>query len=142
MKNQWPDDIVRMLENWARWLSGDRRRNSDSDISPFPAYNLAPRPPRAGNVLPTLLGEAEEVNAVIVSLTHRYQHPLRMNYCWPDTADRVNAKRCSCCLNTYKERLNTAHTLFAQAWYARKNRVAEAGTGVRLGRKGELDCAA
>lgn len=117
MKNRWPVDVVLLLENWARWLSSDRRR---SDISPYPAYNLATPGPRAGSTLPVLFGEAEDTDAVIIRMSMRYQQPLRMNYCWANVADRVNAKRCNCCLNTYKLRLDEAHTLFAQGWYAKR----------------------
>lgn len=129
MKDRWPHDIVRLLQNWARWVVSG---GIGSDRSPYPAYNLAAPGPRAGNIIPTLNGEAEDADHIIASLPYRYQHPLRMNYIWPNTADRVNAKRCSCCLNTYKTRLDEAHTLFAQAWYARGNRCGVAGAGVNL----------
>lgn len=128
MKNQWSDDLVRVLQNWARWVV----QSKGGDMSPFPAYNLALPGKRAGNVIPTLNGEAEEADAIIGAMIHRYQHPLRLNYLWPNTADRVNAKRCSCCLNTYKSRLDMAHQLFAQGWYGRQSVAGYAGSGVRL----------
>jgi hypothetical protein len=127
---QWPVDIVRMLENWARWVVAD----GGSSRSPYPAYNLEQPGPRAGSQIPILSGEAEDADAVIAGMSMRYQQPLRMNYLWTNVADRVNAKRCNCSLNTYKARLHEAHQLFASAWYARRTRhgSAVAGHGVTL----------
>ena len=119
MKNRWPDDIVILLQNWARWVVSSK----GGDMSPFPAYNLAPPGRRAGSIIPTLNGDAEDADAVITSLSMRYQQPLRMHYLWPNTADRANARRCNCCLNTYKVRLDEAHLLFAQGWYARRDQI-------------------
>jgi len=121
MKGRWHEDVVRMLTNWAMWLAGDTRHGSRS---PFPAYNLAAPGPRAGNVIPVLSGEAEDVNTVISTLPLRYQRPLQMHYCWPGRSDRSKAAACACALNTYKDRLDHAHELFAQAWYARRSKAA------------------
>ena len=132
--NRWSVDIVRMLQNWARWVVMD----GASARSPYPAYNLEPPGKRAGSVMPTLSGEAEDVDHVIGTLSMRYQQPLRMNYLWPNVADRVNAKRCNCALNTYKARLDEAHTLFAQAWYARSGRHGHAGSGITLSQPAQL----
>lgn len=129
MQNQWSPEIVRVLENWARWVVSE----GSAPRSPYPAYNLEAPGPRAGSTLPTLNGEAEDADAVISALTHRFQHPLRLNYSWPNVADRVNARRCNCCLNTYKSRLDEAHRLFAMGWYARPGRAGLAGTGIQLG---------
>jgi len=117
MNGNWNGDLVRLLTNWAMWLAGGSR----TDSSPYPAYNLAPRPPRYGNVMPVLTGEAEDVDHVIGELPIRYQQPLRMHYCWPGRSDRSKAKSCSCSLNTYKSRLNESHRLFSQAWYSRRS---------------------
>ena len=114
---QWPVDIVRMLENWARWVAQD----GGSSRSPYPAYNLEPPGKRAGSVLPTLNGEAEDVDAVMVTLPMDYQKVMRINYQRPNRADRMNAKDCGCALNTYKRRLDEGHKLFASAWYARRS---------------------
>lgn len=116
MRKEWNDDIVRLLTNWAMWMAGDIRRGGGSQ---FPAYNLALPGPRAGNVIPVLAGEAEDVDKIIGSLPRRYQQPLRMHYCWPGRADRSKAKSCGCCLNTYKARVDDAHWLFTRAWHGR-----------------------
>lgn len=121
MKNRWPDYIVTLLENWARWVVSSK----GGDLSPFPAYNLAPPGRRAGSIIPTLSGDAEDADIVITALSMRYQQPLRMHYLWPNTADRANARRCNCCLNTYKARLDEAHLLFAQGWYARRAQIRQ-----------------
>lgn len=115
MKNQWSDEVVRLLTNWAMWMAGDHA----SPRSPFPAYNLAMPGPRAGNVIPVLNGEAEDVDRVIGALPLRYQQPLHMHYLWPGRSDRSKADACTCCLNTYKARLDESHRLFQQQWYGR-----------------------
>jgi hypothetical protein len=96
MKNRWPDDVVILLGNWARWVVSTK----GGDMSPFPAYNLALPGPRAGNKIPTLNGDAEDADAIITAMSMRYEYPLRMHYLWPNTSDRANARRCNCCLNT------------------------------------------
>jgi hypothetical protein len=126
--SSWPVDIVRMLENWARWVLQD----GGSSRSPYPAYNLEPPGKRAGSVMPTLNGEAEDVDAVMVTLPMQNQEAMRVNYFWPNRADHTNAKTCSCSLSTYRRRLDEGHRLFASAWYKRKGRKAYAGRGVNI----------
>lgn len=130
MKNRWSEDIVILLKNWAMWVVSTK----GGDMSPFPAYNLAPPGKRAGSQIPMLNGDAEDADALIVLMSHRYQHPLRVHYLWPNTSDKLNAKRCNCSLNTYKQRLDDAHAMFASSWYARrvKRGTAYAGSGVHL----------
>lgn len=116
MKGNWPDETVRLLENWAMWVSGSRSFCSGSQ---FPAYNLAMPGKRAGNVVPILGVEAERADRIISAMTLRYQQPLRMHYLWTVRSDESRALACGCCLNTYKERLSEAHALFERAWYQR-----------------------
>lgn len=115
MKKKWNDEIVRVLENWAMWLSG----SLSTGISPYPAYRLSAPGPRAGNIIPILSGEAEDADRIIARLPVRYQHPLRMHYCWPGRSDRSKAASCNCSINTYKTRLDDAHYMFAREWYER-----------------------
>lgn len=126
--NQWPVDLVRMLENWARWVAQD----GGSSRSPFPAYNLEPPGKRAGSVMPTLNGEAEDVDAVMVTLPLDIQKAMRANYGWPNRANSSNAKTCGCSLSTYRRRLDEGHRLFASAWYSRRGRKPYAGRGVNI----------
>src|SRR4051812_46695067 len=106
MKTKWDDELVRVLENWALWTVGGRAGSN----SPFPAYNLAPPGPRAGNIIPVLSAEGERAERIISSLPPRYQQPLRMHYLWTLRSDRSRALACNCCLNTYKVRVDEAHT--------------------------------
>lgn len=130
MKNRWSDDVVTLLRNWAMWVVSTK----GGDMSPFPAYNLAPPGKRAGSEIPMFTGDAEDADQLITAMSHRYQHPLRVHYLWPNTSDALNAKRCNCSLNTYKTRLDDAHAMFSSAWYARriKRGTASAGVGVQL----------
>jgi hypothetical protein len=116
MNGNWDQEIVRLLSNWALWVSGSNRRKA----SPYPAYNLAPPSARYINMIPVLNGDAEDVDHVIGTLDARYQKPLQMHYCWPGRSDRSKAAACTCCLNTYKLRLDRAHRLFIQGWYGRQ----------------------
>lgn len=116
MIGRWNEEIVRLLSNWALWLAHDRNPGITANC----IYSLGVRGPRHGNTIPILTGEAEDVDKVIERLPVRYQHPLRMHYCWPGRSDRSKASACSCSLNTYKTRLNEAHLLFSQGWYARR----------------------
>jgi hypothetical protein len=121
-EHRWSEDIVTLLKNWAMWMVASK----GGDMSPFPAYNLAPPGKRAGSMIPMLNGDAEDADAVIAAMSMRYQQPLRMHYLWPNTSDVANAKRCSCkSVNTYKARLDEAHRLFAQGWYARRANIAQ-----------------
>lgn len=122
MKGDWPDEIVRLLENWALWVQNDKRPVNTVGI--YPAYQLAARGPRAGNVIPILSVDAEKSDRIISSMVHRYQHPLRMHYMWTIRSDRSRALACNCSLNTYKDRLNHAHILFHEQWYAPRHHQA------------------
>ena len=115
MNGNWNDEIVRMLANWALWLACDL----NPGLSHSSIYTIGPDGPRAGNTVPILSGEAEDVDSIITHLPIRYHQPLRMHYCWPGRSDRSKASACRCSLNTYKGRLHEAHLLFSQAWYGR-----------------------
>lgn len=116
MKGNWPDEIVRLLENWALWIQNDKRPVNTIGI--YPAYQLAARGPRAGNVIPILSVDAERTDKIITGMVLRYQQPLRMHYMWTVRSDRSRALACNCSVNTYKDRLNDAHVMFRQQWYA------------------------
>lgn len=118
---EWPYEIVRILDNWAMWLSNDRRPVSSIT---FPAYSMAARGKRAGNIMPILGVEAEKADAIIRAMTPRYQQPIRMHYCWQLRSVRSRALACNCAVNTYYTRLDEAHELFVSAWYVRRAKVA------------------
>ncbi len=100
--NQDPD-LERKLENWARWRLGDFRQGA---ISPFPAYNLGPRPPRAAPDVPLLGGEAMDIEEIVNKhLQPRHQHVIVINYLWAWLTQEKKAQRCGVSINTFKARL-------------------------------------
>lgn len=122
MRKSWPEETVRILENWAMWLINDKK--PVSLISPYPAYRMAARGKRAGNIIPILGIDAEKADDIITRMVPRYQQPLRMHYLWTLRSDRSKALACNCALNTYKDRLNEAHALFESEWYQSRARTA------------------
>lgn len=123
MRGDWPHEIVRLLENWSMWVSDSKV----GAISPYPAYRLSPPGPRYGNVMPMLVGEAEDTDRVIALLEPRYQMPLRMHYRWQARSDRSKALACNCNVEAYLARLDEAHVLFSRAWHGRKRVRHETG---------------
>jgi hypothetical protein len=119
VKEQWPDETVRLLENWAAWVANDRK--SISPISPYPAYRLSGRGKRDGNIIPMFSIEAEKADRIISAMVPRYQQPLRLHYGWKETTRSVRNKAlcCNCAIGTYYTRLDEAHNLFAREWYQR-----------------------
>src|SRR5204863_1499044 len=53
------------MNNWRMWRFSERRSLGGS---PFPIYNLTPRPPRGENIMPILAGEAEETERAVQGL--------------------------------------------------------------------------
>ena len=58
-------DYRRRMDNWRRWRISERRSLGGS---PYPVYNLTPRPPRGENIMPMLVGEAEETDQAVQAL--------------------------------------------------------------------------
>ena len=58
-------EYERRMNNWARWRLSERRSFGGS---PFPVYNLTPRPPRGENIMPLLAGEAIETDRAVLAL--------------------------------------------------------------------------
>lgn len=121
MRGNWDAEIVRVLNNWAMYASGGSFL--PNGISPFPAYNLAQPGPRAGNVMPCLIGEGIDADKIIKAMPERYKKPISLYYCWASKPDRVMARECCCALNTFKSRLDYAHQLFRREWYERSESV-------------------
>lgn len=120
MKGKWPDDVVLQLENWSVWIDGGKQ--AVSSISPFPAYKLAARGKRAGNVIPIFTIEAEKADRIIESMVERYKNPLKLHYRWNQSTrtQESKARSCNCCVETYLLRLNEAHHLFEALWHGRR----------------------
>ena len=80
-------DYERRMNNWRRWRLSERRSIGGS---PFPIYNLTPRPPRGENVIPLLAGEAEETDQAVMRLAPPLRRAIEV---WFLTAGTVNQKR-------------------------------------------------
>lgn len=106
-------DIERILENWAKWKAGDGYGGA---MSCSPLYDMGPRAPRYGNVMPILNGEAEDIDKIINSLDERLKRAISIQYLWGDTQQQ-KAKRCGCCLNTFKARLDKAKQMIVADRY-------------------------
>jgi len=59
------NDYERRMNNWALWRISERRSFGGS---PYPIYNLTPRPPRGENIIPVLAGEADETDRAVCAL--------------------------------------------------------------------------
>lgn len=58
-------EFERRMNNWRLWRMSERRSLGGS---PYPIYNLTPRPPRGENIMPILAGEAEETDRAVRAL--------------------------------------------------------------------------
>jgi hypothetical protein len=111
-------EIERMLENWARWKvsGGWGGANTVSSL-----YNLGPRSPRSGNVIPILNGEAEDLDRIIEGLADvRLKRVIVIQYQWGG-AQEGKARRCGCCVNTFKARLEKAKQMILSEKYRRSD---------------------
>jgi hypothetical protein len=58
-------EYERRMNNWRLWKFSEGHSIGGS---PFPIYNLTPRPPRGENIMPILVREAEETDCAVRSL--------------------------------------------------------------------------
>jgi|CXWL01.1.fsa_nt_gi hypothetical protein len=58
-------EVERRMNNWRLWRMSERRSLGGS---PYPIYNLTPRPRRGENIMPILAGEAEETDRAVRAL--------------------------------------------------------------------------
>ena len=65
------------MNNWRMWRISNRRSIGGS---PFPIYNLTPRPPRGENILPILTGEAEETERAVLALSPLLRRAVEVWY--------------------------------------------------------------
>ena len=80
-------EYERRMNNWRLWRLSERRSFGGS---PFPVYNLTPRPPRGENVMSILAGEAEETDQAIKALPAALRRAVEV---WFLTGGTVNQKR-------------------------------------------------
>jgi hypothetical protein len=80
-------DYERRMNNWRVWRLSEGRTIGGS---PYPIYNLTPRPPRGENIMPILIGEAEQTDAVVRALRPQLRRVVEVWYLQPGT---INVKR-------------------------------------------------
>lgn len=80
-------DYKRRMNNWRLWRLSERRSLGGS---PYPIYNLTPRPPRGENVMPILAGEAQETEDAIRALPPPLQRAVEV---WYLREGSINQKR-------------------------------------------------
>ena len=80
-------EYQRRMSNWQRWTLSERRSLGGS---PYPVYNLTPRPPRGENIMPILAGEAQETDDAIQKLAVPLRRAVEVWYLREGT---VNQKR-------------------------------------------------
>lgn len=80
-------EYERRMNNWRMWRLSDGRSLGGS---PFPIYNLTPRPPRGENIMPILAGEAQETDRAIRNLSAMLRRAVEV---WFLRAGTVNEKR-------------------------------------------------
>ena len=80
-------EYQRRMNNWRRWTLSERRSLGGS---PYPVYNLTPRPPRGENIMPILAGEAQETDEAVLSLPRQVRRAVEVWYLREGT---VNQKR-------------------------------------------------
>lgn len=103
-------DYKRRMNNWRLWRLSERRSFGGS---PYPVYNLNPRPPRGENVMPILAGEAKETDDAIRALP---QPLLRTVEVWYLREGSINQKRrmLGCRRERMLQRLEEARRLIVQ----------------------------
>lgn len=78
-------DYERRMNNWKLWRISERRSIGGS---PYPIYNLTPRPPRGENIMPVLLGEAEETDQAVQLLPRELRRAVEVWYLRTGTANQ------------------------------------------------------
>lgn len=80
-------DYERRMNNWRMWRLSERESFGGS---PYPIYNLTPRPPRGENIIPILAGEAEATDRAVMQLPKLVRRAVEIWYLHEGT---VNQKR-------------------------------------------------
>ena len=81
------NEYERRMNNWRLWRISERRSLGGS---PYPIYNLTPRPPRGENIMPILAGEAAETDSAVLDLPNALRRALEV---WYLSGGTVNQKR-------------------------------------------------
>lgn len=80
-------EYERRMNNWRLWRLSERRSHGGS---PYPVYNLTPRPPRGENIIPILAGEADETERAVAALPAPMRKAVEV---WFLCSGTVNQKR-------------------------------------------------
>ena len=80
-------EYERRMNNWKLWRISERRSIGGS---PYPIYNLTPRPPRGENIMPMLMGEAEDTDQAVRALPPELRRAVEI---WYLRVGSVNQKR-------------------------------------------------
>ncbi len=104
------------MDNWRRWRLSERRSIGGS---PYPVYNLSPRPPRGENLMPILAGEADETERAVQALPPQVRRAVEIWYLREGT---INQKRKM--LGCRRERMLV---LLDEAWLNISERLALRG---------------
>lgn len=80
-------EYERRMNNWRLWRASERRSFGGS---PYPVYNLTPRPPRGENMMPILAGEAQETDRAVQALSAPLRKAVEI---WFLSGGSVNDKR-------------------------------------------------
>jgi hypothetical protein len=109
-------EYERRMSNWRLWRLSERRSLGGS---PFPIYNLTPRPPRGENIMPILLGEAEETDKAVRGLPTGLKRVVEVWYLFGGTVDQKR-KMLRCRRELMFELLGQARTRLLEHLYERK----------------------
>lgn len=80
-------EYERRMNNWKYWRISERRSIGGS---PYPIYNLTPRPQRGENIMPMLMGEAEDTDQAVQRLPQDLRRAVEV---WYLRVGTVNQKR-------------------------------------------------
>jgi hypothetical protein len=80
-------EYERRMNNWRMWRLSEGRSFGGS---PYPVYNLTPRPPRGENIMPILAGEAEETDRRVKALPPKLRRAVEV---WFLVTGSTNDKR-------------------------------------------------
>jgi hypothetical protein len=80
-------EYERRMNNWRLWKISERRSLGGS---PYPVYNLSPRPPRGENIMPILSGEAQQTDEAVRALPPNLRRAVEV---WFLYGGSINDKR-------------------------------------------------
>lgn len=109
-------EYYRRMNNWRLWRISERRSVGGS---PYPIYNLTPRPPRGENIMPILTGEAEQTDRAVQALPPMLKRAVEVWYLYGGS---INEKRkmLRCRRERMLELLEQARSHILEGLYVRR----------------------